>query len=99
MKRAFIVILLLLAVVLATPFFALGPAGGPLLEPWHLTHPKAALDRIRARLGAHETMIYKWRDPAGEWVYGASPPPGVEAEPIAVHSETNVVPATPARAD
>ena len=93
MKRIFIALVIIVLVALAVPFFALGPDGGPLLRPYHLTHPQDAVERIRMRFVAHETVIYKWRDAGGDWMYGAEPPPGVEAEAIAVHSETNVMPA------
>ena len=28
-----------------------------------------------------KTIIYKWRDAGGNWTYGNSPPPGVQAMP------------------
>ena len=93
MKRILVAVLLLIVVVATAPFVTLGPGGGPLLQAYHLTHPEAALDRLRIRLFAEERTVYKWRVAAGEWVYGTEPPAGVEAEAIGLHSETNVVPA------
>lgn len=99
MKRAVLVALLLVAAVLAAPFFAFGPDGGPLLTPGHLLAPRLAVERVRERLGARQTVVYKWRDASGAWVYGEEPPAGVEAETVTVHSQTNVLPATPGQAD
>ena len=93
MKRIFIVLVLAMLIVAAVPFVTLGPDGGPLLTPYHLTHPQAALDRLRLRFLAEEHTVYKWQDDSGRWVYGTEPPAGVEAEAIGLHSETNVVPA------
>lgn len=37
-------------------------------------------------------QIYRWRDEDGELVYGDSPPPGVDAEPVE-NADPTVVPA------
>ena len=93
MKRIFISIVVLAVVIAAVPFVTLGPDGGPLLRPYHLAHPQAALDRLRMHFLAEERTVYKWQDETGRWVYGTEPPAGVAAEAIGLHSETNVVPA------
>lgn len=93
MKRIFIAPLLLIVIVVALPFVTLGPNGEALLKPYHLTHPQSAMDLLQARFFAQERTVYKWQGEAGQWVYGTEPPAGVEAEPVGLHSETNVVPA------
>lgn len=100
MRRAALVALLLVVLaILAAPFFAFGPNGGPLLTPGHLLEPRLAVERVRERLSARETVVYKWRDASGAWVYGEQPPAGVEAEAFTVHSQTNLLPAAPTRED
>ena len=87
----YFLILIALIVALGVALFTVPLENGkPMLDWQHVEEnwqqPDKLVDEgLDGLLGkSEETTLYRWRDPQGNWQYGQTPPPGVNAEETTV---------------
>ncbi|MGB1465715.1 MAG: DUF4124 domain-containing protein [Alcanivorax nanhaiticus] len=87
----YFLILIVLAVAVGAALFTVPLEGGkPLLDWRHIERnwqqpDKLIDDGFDGLTGKpQETTVFRWRDTRGNWQYGQTPPPGVDAEETTV---------------
>lgn len=97
--------MLVLVLGLAGPFFLKGPNGQPWMKPADVmpdTRPvEGYIHKLRAMVSGWfseeplepigQTKVYRWKSPEGNWQLSDTPPDGVTAEVIFVDPDTNLI--------
>lgn len=107
MKLFVRLLIFVVVLALAGPFFIKGPDGQPL---WTVSRVKHSMmtrwDRLQRSLFAKTDLpgvstnvtVYRWQDENGQWHYTQEPPENITSDVLLIDPETNLIslPALPA---
>lgn len=97
MKLFVKLMILVLILAMAGPFFLRGPDGRPLMQVSDITQKfKSWMSSTKAAPSGGEVRVHKWQDENGQWHY-SDEAPQTDSETISIDPNTNVIQSTPVR--